>query len=253
LLVQFPTGQSLLVDAGGSAGSFEIGSRVVTPALWALGVRRLDWLAVTHPDLDHVGGALAVLRDLDPREVWEGVAVPPNTERAALRQAAIDEGIVWRTVYAGHTMTIGGVSVEIRHPRAPDWERQRTRNEDSLVLRLAYGDVEIWLTGDSGVEFEREISWPDDRRPLRVLKVAHHGSRSSSSEAFLDGLAPDVALISAGRSNLFGHPAPDVVSRLESRHAAIFRTDRDGAVVLETDGRRVEVRTMTGRRWTLWR
>ena len=87
LALQWPTGQTLLVDAGG-LGEFDVGGRVVTPALWALGVRRLDWLAFTHPDGDHIGGALAVASDLRPREIWEGIPVPKNRERANLARAA---------------------------------------------------------------------------------------------------------------------------------------------------------------------
>jgi competence protein ComEC len=252
VLAQFPTGRSLLVDAGGSSGGFDIGGRVVTPALWALGVRRLNWLAISHPDLDHIGGALAVLRDFEPGEIWEGVPVPPNPEWSALRQAARDAGVSWRSLRVGDEIAVGDVVIQVQHPPRPEWERQRTRNDDSLVLRLTMGSVELLLTGDVGAEYEASSSPNPDRRGLRVLKVAHHGSRTSSSPTFLDALRPDIALVSVGRANLFGHPASDVMARLEQRQTTIFRTDQDGAVILDTDGTRIEVRTMTGQRWTLW-
>jgi competence protein ComEC len=251
ILVQFPAGRSLLVDAGGSSGAFDIGSRVITPALWALGVRRLDWLAVSHPDLDHIGGALGTARDLEPREIWEGVPVPPSRERTRLRDALLAAGVAWRSLSAGQSIDVGPVRVDVLHPPPPEWERQRTRNEDSLVLGLTFGDVEIWLTGDAGLEFEERLIAKASRAPLRVLKVAHHGSRSSTSETLLASFRPDAALVSAGRANLFGHPAPDVLARLDRHRARVFRTDRDGAIVLETDGRGVDVRTMSGRRWIL--
>jgi competence protein ComEC len=143
-------------------------------------------------------------------------------------------------------MEVGEVVLEVLHPPPPDWERQKVRNDDSLVLRLVYGGVEFLLTGDAGAEFERKS---DERETalLRVLKVAHHGSRTSSSAGFVKSYRPDIALISAGRGNLFGHPAPEVVGRLSAAGAEIFRTDQDAAVIVDTDGRRVSVRTQTGR------
>ena len=252
LALQWPSGQALLVDAGG-LGEFDVGGRVVTPALWALGVRRLDWLAFTHPDGDHIGGALTVATDLRPREIWEGIPVPKNRERADLARLATTRGVPWRQLRAGDYLDVGGVTLEVLHPLAPDWERQRVRNDDSLVLRLRIGDVELLLTGDVGAEFEARYAREASPAPLRVLKVGHHGSRSSSSAGFLEAYQPQVALVSAGRGNLFGHPAPDVLARYAQFGARVFRTDQQGAITVETDGRRVDIRTSTGERWTLER
>ena len=119
------------------------------------------------------------------------------------------------------------------------------------MLRITYRRVEFLLTGDAGAEFERRRQTEEDAAPLRILKVAHHGSRSSSSVDFLRSYRPHVALLSVGRGNLFGHPAPDVLARLREAGAEIFRTDRDAAVIVETDGAIVNVRTLTGRTWQL--
>ena len=250
-LVQFPTGESLLVDAGGAGARFDVGERVVSPALWASGVRRLDWLAVTHADLDHVGGASAVSTTFRPREIWEGVPVPNEPARRRL----VEVSAVWRELQAHDRFRVGEVIVEVLHPPLPDWERPRVRNEDSLVFRLRYKDVDVLLTGDIDAEAERMLTLGESPASIRILKVAHHGSRSSSSAGFLERYTPDVALISAGRGNPFGHPAPDVVARLHAVGARVFRSDLDGATVIETDGRSLNVRSLCGRAWTMrvWR
>lgn len=249
LAVQFPSGHALLVDAGGVPGAFDVGERVVTPALWALGIRRLDWLAVTHGDLDHAGGMLAVARDLRPREIWEGVPVPPHAGLLTLRRQAQVDRVGWRQILAGHRLELGGVVVDVLHPPAPDWERRRVRNDDSLVLRIRFGEVEMLLTGDTGREFEEAFAASPGRGLLRLLKVAHHGSRSSSSLPFLRSFAPQMAFVSVGRGNPFGHPDPGVIARYQQLGTVVFRTDRDGAIVMETDGRVVDVTTISGRHW----
>ncbi|TAK10747.1 MAG: DNA internalization-related competence protein ComEC/Rec2 [Acidobacteria bacterium] len=250
ILAQFPTGQSLLVDVGGSATGFDIGSRVVGPALWALGVRRLDWLAVTHPDIDHAGGALSVLRLLRPREVWEGVPVPANPAMLQLRAAAHAQGAAWVRLAAGQTLEIGGAEIELLNPPVPDWQRRATRNDDSLVMRLSFGDVSVMLTGDIGTAVEETLPLAGRAR-LRLLKAPHHGSRTSSSPALVRGWLPQAAFISVGRGNTFGHPAPDVLARYAQYGVEVFRTDRDGAIRIEIDGRQVIAQSARGRAWRL--
>lgn len=247
IVVQFPNGRSMTIDAGAASDTFDLGERVVVPALWALGVRRLDWLLVTHPDLDHIGGAAAVADALDVREIWDGVPVPANVQWQALRRAA--EGRTWRSLQRGDRLRVGEVDVEVLSPPLPDWERQKPRNDDSVVLRVDYGGVQLLLTGDAGASVEDGLN-VDGRAPLRILKVGHHGSRSSTGAPLVERYAPVLALVSAGAGNIFGHPAPDVVDRLARAGTSVFRTDRDGALIVETDGREVWVRTWSGRTWT---
>lgn len=249
ILVQFPTGQSLLVDAGGSATGFDVGTRVVRPALWSLGVRRLDWLTVTHGDIDHAGGALSIVNELHPRAVWEGVPVERNAVMQQLRAAMQTRG-AWLRLAAGQSLEVGSVAVDVLNPPVPDWERPATRNDDSIVMRLAFGDVSVMLTGDVGAAVEQQM--PLATRPrLRLLKAPHHGSRTSSSAALVSEWLPQAVIISVGRGNTFGHPAPEVLARYAQYAVEIFRTDRDGAVSLETDGREVQLRTVSGRSWRL--
>ena len=164
-LIEFPDGTRWLVDAGGLAGAsrYDIGARVVAPALWARGVGRLDALLLTHGDPDHVGGAAAVLDDFRP-DVLEGIAVPSHTPLQQLADRARRRGRAWTTVRRGRRVAVGGVDVHIRHPPEPDWERQRVRNDDSVVVELRYGDVSVVLPGESARTWSR--TWPrSPRRP----------------------------------------------------------------------------------------
>jgi competence protein ComEC len=250
-VVRFPRGATLLVDAGGSPGpsTFDIGDRIVAPVLRAAGVKRLDVLALTHGDPDHIGGALSVVREFRPREVWEGIPVPPFEPLRALRMEAGAVHARWSNVKLGDTAQFDGVNVVVRHPDVPDWERQRVRNDDSIVLELNWGQVSIWLTGDIGKAVERTLLAGIRTAPIRVVKVPHHGSLTSSTTEFVRALAPRVAIVSAGRSNHFGHPVPEVLERYRDAGAEVFRTDQDGAVTVETDGTSVDVRTYLGRRF----
>jgi competence protein ComEC len=253
IVVRFPLGSTLLVDAGGLAfsSSFDIGDRVVAPALRDAGVRRLDFVALTHGDPDHIGGAAAILDEFRPREVWEGIPVPRSEPLAALRMRAQSLGARWANVYDGNRAVVDEVEVIARHPTVADWERQRVRNDDSIVLELRWHEVSVLLTGDVGREAERRLAAAIPPARLRVIKVPHHGSLTSSTTNFVDAMHPAIAIVSAGRANHFGHPVPEVLERYRAIGAEIFRTDRDGAVTVETDGRSVDVHTFTGRRLSL--
>jgi competence protein ComEC len=250
VIVQCPAGEVVMVDAGGAGGSrFDIGRRVIEPAAWAAGVRRLDVLVLTHADADHANGAEAVLRDLRPAEVWEGVAVAGVTPLAAVRAAAAD--VRWRTVQRGDRVDIGGVTVRTWHPPPAEWERQRVRNDDSVVTEVRYRDVSLVFPGDVEAAGEAGALSAADRAPIRILLAPHHGSATSSGEAFLRALAPAVGIVSAGRGNRYGHPHAAALARWDARGVPVFRTDRDGAVTVTTDGYEAHVSTFTGRALTL--
>jgi competence protein ComEC len=251
--VVFPGGSTLLVDAGGlsAAAAFDIGDRVVAPVIRDAGFARLDTVALTHGDPDHIGGAASILREFRPREVWEGIPVPRFEPLTALRVATQAAGARWANVYRGDRVAIDGVEVVARHPAPADWERQKVRNDDSLVLELRWREVSVLLTGDIGKAVESDVAAASPPARLRVIKIPHHGSLTSSSPAFLAALRPRIAIASAGRANHFGHPVPEVLERYRAVGAEVFRTDQDGAVVVDTDGLSIDVRTFTGRRLSL--
>ena len=250
-LVRFPDGHSLLVDAGGGTDQFDMGARVVAPALWAGGIRRLATLAITHGDPDHLGGAPSVLRDFSAGRVWEGVPVPLHAPVQALRQLADSRAVAWQTLQRGDRFHFGGADVHVWNPAPPDWERQKVRNDDSIVLEIRYGNVSIVLPGDIGAAVERTLAPQLAPAGLRILKAAHHGSATSSSLEFLRALGPTVVVFSCGRDNPYGHPVPQVLRRVKDIGATIFRTDQHGQISLETDGKTVRVKTHAGRemRW----
>ena len=190
------------------------------------------------------------------------ISVPARYGRAfrslvwtAHGSAGSDTGVGggWANVHRGDRLLVDGVTIAAHHPAPADWERQKVRNDDSIVLDLRWRDVSVLLTGDIGRDVERTLAGEAPAAPLRVLKVPHHGSLTSSSREFLQAVRPRIAVFSAGRANHFGHPAPAVLERYREVGAAIFRTDQDGAVMLDTDGYSIDVHTFTGRRLSIQR
>lgn len=246
MLLEAPGSEPLMIDAGGApfgTSGFDVGARVLAPALWARGVGSIGALLITHGDPDHLGGAPALVRDFVPRALWEGIQVPAHAPMAALIDQARAAGAAVRALRAGDAFTYGAARLRVLHPPEPDWERPRVRNDDSVVVEVVYRDVAILLTGDVSADVERAILPQLTPAPVRVLKVAHHGSRTSSSRELLEAWRPQYALVSAGRGNTFGHPAPQVLERLEAIGATVLRTDRHGQITVETDGRQVRVRS----------
>jgi competence protein ComEC len=239
---------ALLVDTGGTpfGGGIEVGRRVLAPALWSRGVRSLDAMLVTHGDPDHLGGALAIADDFRPKRIWEGVRLPHHAPTQTLLDAAARWRIPVSVLRTGQVISHGDVQLRVLHPPPPDWERRRVRNDDSVVIEVVYGDIAILLTGDISAEVERSIVPLLSPTRTRILKVAHHGSRTSSAAALLEAWRPQIAVISCGRGNRFGHPAPEVLQRLEAIGATVLRTDLDGQITIEMDGRQITTHTFVG-------
>ena len=174
--------------------------------------------------------------------------VPGHRRLDQLRLSANAIGAHWRRVVGGDRFDLGEVSIVVVHPPPPDWERVRVRNDDSIVLEVRFGDVAVLLPGDIGREVEGRVAGALDPVAFRIVKVPHHGSAGSSSPGLVEATAPCVAIVSAGHANPFGHPAAAVVRRYRDIGALVLETGRDGAIVIETDGRQVRVRTEAGRR-----
>jgi len=241
-VVQLPGGRALLVDGGGDLRGLappgaDVGSRIVLPALAELGVSRLDAVVLTHPHPDHAGGLFAVLDQLRVGELWVTGEAGPGRLGELLRERARARGVPVREPAPG-AVEMGGVRIEILRS---GWHASRSTNDNSLVLRLVHGSVAMLLAGD--VEALAEAELAQSGRDLRagVLKAGHHGSRTSSTDAFLRAARPAHVVFSVGAHNPFGFPHLEVVERARSLGAATWRTDR-GAVTAVSDGHVLELR-----------
>ncbi len=247
-LIELPEGPRLLVDGGpGGARRFDVGERILAPFLWNRPLVRLDAVALTHWDIDHSGGLAAVLTHFHVGEFWENGHPPgraPKTAAALARSRAPR-----RVLAAGQRLWLGRALITVLGPGPGP---PQAANDDSLVLRLDWRGVSLLLAGDLGPRGEALLL--ERAGPVRALalKVAHHGSRFSSTTPFLERVRPQLAVISVGARNPFRHPSADVVARLEAAGARVYRTDRDGAVILETDGRVLRVTTWARRVTETW-
>jgi competence protein ComEC len=246
LFVAFPGGRTLLLDGGGAPGAerfgdvragLDIGEEVVSPYLWTRGMKRLDVVALTHAHQDHLGGLHAILNNFRVGALWISRDVE-NAGLQALEELAQSKGIPVIHEHSGEDFTWDGVKGHVLWPKPSDSEdASEAKNNDSLVIRLEFANETLLLPGD--IERQAEHELVSSGEPLRAdfLKVAHHGSKTSTSEEFLERVAPQVAVISAGEVNPYGHPHADVLARLASAGVRVLRTDRDGAVTMKTDGK----------------
>ncbi len=249
VLVGFPNGQWMVVDGGGipvfgkrnvRRSRMDIGEDVVTPYLLSRSIRRVDVLVNTHQHDDHAAGLIALMENFRPAELWVG-ATPPSDVFRQLHAKAEQLGIVIRSMRQGPPFEFGGARVQVLSPPEEYEPRAAPSNNDSLVLKLAYGRHAFLLTGDIERQWEERLA--DYTGHIDVLKVAHHGSKTSSTAALLDAARPAFALISAGKDNLFRHPHPDVMARFEERHITALRSDEWGMVTIRSDGKRLEAET----------
>jgi competence protein ComEC len=249
LLLVFPDGETMLVDAGGFPGAermsrkpqLDFGEDVVAPYLWNRRIRHLDYAVLTHGHSDHMGGLPAILDDFRPKQLWIG-AEPESAEWKNVEQHAKDDGVAVRHLTrVDKAIELGGARIRVLAP-APDYvPGEHAGNNDSLVLEVTFGKRSILLTGDAERASEQEMLDSGMLHPVTLLKVGHHGSKTSSSQDFLDSLNPRFALISDGYKNQFHHPNADVLARLMGHHAAIFRTDEHGLITFRTNGDQVEL------------
>ena len=257
ILVISPRGSTLLIDGGGRFAGFrgreevpgpDPGEEAVSAFLWSRGIQKIDAVALTHAHQDHIGGLAAVLENFRVGRLWIG----RETETPALAQLKkIADGrrILIEHELRGQSFMWDGVQVDFLWPQiSPEEIAPGAKNNDSLVVRLQYKERSVLLPGDAEKQAEYAMLSETEAGKLHadVLKVGHHGSKNSTMPEFLESVRPEIAIISAGEQNPYGHPSVELLERLRGSGARILRTDEEGAVRVVTDGHGIRVSCFVG-------
>jgi competence protein ComEC len=257
IFVVSPGGTTLLIDSGGAFSGFQgqeqnfgidPGEEAVSPYLWSRGFQKLDVVALTHAHQDHLGGLTAILENFRVGKLWIGREVSSSGFRH-LEEVARERKIPIERELRGKSFDWDGVSGEFLWPETgSDEVALAAKNDDSLVLRLRFGDRNILLPGDAEKLAEHKILEENSADLLHsdILKVGHHGGKNSTIPEFLAAVHPQIGIISVGEANPYGHPSPELLERLQGAGVHILRTDRDGAVHVLTDGQRFEIGCFMG-------
>ncbi len=262
-LLTFPNGETMLVDGGGKMNfdrkfvknetddepelfvpdSQTIGESVVSPFLWSKGLDKIDYLLATHADTDHIQGLTAVAKNFHIRAAFFGRTPFADEDFAELDDVLQKRKIASAVLKRGDVLDFGGATVEILYPQADDSAQAIADNNHCLVLRVVYGNKKFLLTGDIEKEAEKALLQTPQLLQADFVKVAHHGSRTSSTENFIAATKAEYAIISVGRRSRFGHPHAEVVERWQNSGAKIYKTGESGTISVSTDGKNLEIQT----------
>ena len=249
--IRFPDNRTMLVDGGIRRSyydekkrrrvDYDVGKRVIEPYFDFHGIRKLDLVVLTHPDIDHGGGLGYILENFEVGRVIgiSEMQLDSQTHRQ-LHAIVKANDIPYSFPYAGKITLTPTAALNLLHPidAASTNLMDRDKNDDSLVIQLTYREVDILFTGDIGKKAESRLIASGQDLRSEILKVPHHGSRTSSSAPFIDAVQPRYAIFSLGQSSRYQFPHPDVVARYRARGCVQLRTDQLGAITLRTDGKR---------------
>ncbi|MFQ6616175.1 MAG: DNA internalization-related competence protein ComEC/Rec2 [Fidelibacterota bacterium] len=236
----FGRAKTILVDAGRKDVFFDAGEGTVVPVMKHLGVDRVDLLIMTHPHNDHIGGVETVLEEMKVSEIWDTHSTHSSQVYESIRRKLSRLSVSYRRVQPGEWQTtFSPLHIFVLYPDSARASREKNVNNTSLVVKLLYGQTSILLLGDLESEGDREILSIGELIQSDVMKVGHHGSRTGTSDELLHAVQPKFAVVSVGERNRFDHPSEEVLLRITESGAKLWRTDRDGAVWLRSDGRKV--------------
>lgn len=260
-LITMPDGTTLLVDGGGRPNFFSregqleadkepfardtrsVGEAVVSEYLWWRGLDRIDYLVATHADADHIDGLNDVARNFDVRGALVARTSRKDPAFTKFYDTANAIGLPIAVVGAGDVLRFSGTTATVLWPRASARLETQSRNNDSMVLRLQSGERSILLTGDIERLAEAAVLSADPELPVDVVKVAHHGSKTSSTDGFVSAAHPKFAIISVGQHSMFGHPHREVIERWQNNGAEVLTTGQSGMITVTTDGKDLRVET----------
>jgi competence protein ComEC len=250
ILVEFPKGKRMLIDGGGlHEDRFDIGKNVIAPFLWGKKIRRIDVLALTHPDPDHLKGLNFIASQFSVGQFWDNGFQTDSEPYLHLRKILEEKQIkTFSLNEETPPQMMNEVEISFLNPPTRETAQRKVQNprdlnNSSLVMRLRFKNVSVLLTGDIGKEAEERILRRGDPLKADILKIPHHGSSSSSSPLFLDGVKPTYAILSVGERNIARLPHPEVLKRYLQLGSKILRTDKHGAITVTTDGEKIEVET----------
>jgi len=254
-VVELPDKRVMLIDGG--SGGFDAGRRVIAPYLWSKGIRRVDFMVLSHPHPDHYRGLIYIMDNFKIGEIWlNGRPVQPSAETSSWMltgageffQKMREEKIPGKIIRRGDVLEAEKYSIYVLHPYDEFYADSArgefsSENSDSLVLKIDTGDSSALFTGDIEAEAEENLIYLGAWLKSDIIKVPHHGGRTSSSEEFLKTVTPQIAVVSAGKNNSFGHPHGETVERYNEAGVKLFRTDVDGAITVTSTGSLYEIKT----------
>jgi competence protein ComEC len=253
-LLEIPGGYTIMIDGGGFSdnSSFDVGARIVAPFLWRKKIKTVDLLILSHPNSDHLNGLIYLADHFNVKTLWTNDEPRHTAGYKRLMKVCAGRGI-FSPAYAhmAREHKIGGVRLDLLYPPRDfldliSSEKWRNSNNNSLVVRVSYGEASFLFAGDITTAAERElVGLAGDRLSSKVLIAPHHGSRSSSSQPFLEKVDPQMVVVSCARNSRFKFPHPEILQRYKDLGAGIFRTDLNGAVRLATNGRQIRINTFS--------
>lgn len=246
-LIRSPGGKHILIDTGGAykgsngAAVFDPGEKILLPYLIREGIDEIDLMILTHPHLDHYGGAEALIGKIKVEQIMTGLEFTEDPDAARVLEGFIDEGSEIQEIQGGETIVFDETIVlEMLNTASA---KRTNVNDESLVTRVGYGAFHLMFTGDAETVVLDELAPGLKGVEADVIKVPHHGSANAWSDAFYDAVKPDVAVISVGAHNNFGHPAREILNNLNQKGITILRTDQQGAITFTSDGKSYEYKT----------